>query len=76
MKRQLNKDNLRIQKEAIGKMAELVLDLVKLIFAGVIVAGILDLSANKLLLVISGGVICVFLLILWYLLFYRSKRKG
>lgn len=69
------KEERKIQKEALGKMADFCIDLAKLVFAGIIIAGIIDLSADKVMLVWSGSLVVVLLLISWYLLFKRSKRR-
>ena len=56
-------------------MADFCIDLAKLVFAGIIIAGIIDLSADKVMLVWSGSLVVVLLLVSWYLLFIRSRRR-
>ena len=69
------KEIRQINKDALGKMADFCMDLAKLVFAGIIIAGIIDLSADKVMLVWSGSLVVVLLLISWYLLFIRSRRR-
>lgn len=57
-------------------MADLVLDLIKLVFAGVILAGMMDLEMDKSTLIWSATVFVIAMLLVWYMLFIRSKRKG
>ena len=54
-------------------MADFCIDLA--VFAGIIIAGIIDLSADKVMLVWSGSLVVVLLLVSWYLLFIRSRRR-
>ena len=71
----IEKEKKQINKEALGKMADFCIDLAKLVFAGIIIAGIIDLSADKVMLVWSGSLVVVLLLVSWYLLFIRSRRR-
>lgn len=69
----IEKEKKQINKEALGKMADFCIDLA--VFAGIIIAGIIDLSADKVMLVWSGSLVVVLLLVSWYLLFIRSRRR-
>ncbi|MBQ0075434.1 MAG: hypothetical protein KBT34_14740 [Prevotella sp.] len=74
--RKQREDDKRINKEAIGKIADLVLDLIKLVFAGVILAGIMDLAFDKATMIWSASLFIIVMIVFWYLLFKLSKRKG
>ena len=61
----------RTKTEVLG---ETVLDLGKLTFAGIVLAGIFDSSFNKMILVLSGLVFC-FILILAGVFLTTKKNK-
>jgi len=75
MKSKRDKEKDRINKEALGKMADLVLDIIKLVFAGVIITGMMNLVVDKATMIWSATVLIVVMLGVWYVLFKRSKRK-
>lgn len=75
MKSKRQRENDKINKEALGKMADLVLDLIKLVFAGVIIAGMMDLELDKATMIWSATLFILIMLMIWYILFRRSKRK-
>lgn len=74
--RKQQEDEKRINKEAIGKMADLVLDLIKMVFAGVVLAGIMDLALDKATMIWSASLFIIVMIVFWYFLFKLSKRKG
>lgn len=75
MRTKREKEEARINKEALGVLAGFIIDLAKLVFGGIILSGLLDLSFSKSSMIVSGSVVVVLLLLLWYSLFKRSKRK-
>ena len=70
-----NKEQIRIRKKAMGIIAALTIDIIKLVFAGVILGGIMDLSLDKSSLFLLGTAVIVLLFVFWYLTFVRSERK-
>ena len=58
------------------KASDFFLDLAKLVFAGIILTGIVDLDVNKVALFIIGSVVTVLLASLGYLLLIQGIRKG
>ena len=70
-----NKEQIRIRKKAMGIIAALTIDIIKLVFAGVILGGIMDLSLDKSSLFLLGTAVIVLLFVFWYLMFVRSERK-
>ena len=74
VKRQnLSRDNKR---KVFLKASDFFLDLAKLVFAGVILTGIVDLEVDKLLLFVLGGVVTMLLAILGYTFFIRGIKKN
>lgn len=65
----------QIRKDALAEFCKFILDIIKLIFGGVILSGIMGLSFDKVSLCVIGGMVIIALLIFWYLLFTLSKRK-
>ena len=58
------------------KASDFFLDLAKLVFAGVILTGIVDLDVDKFLLFILGGIVTLLLAILGYIFFIRGVKKN
>ena len=69
----LSRDNKR---KVFLKASDFFLDLAKLVFAGVILTGIVDLDVDKLLLFVLGGVVTLLLALLGYTFFIRGVKKN
>lgn len=65
----------QIKKDALAEFCKFILDIIKLIFGGVILSGIMGLSFDKVTLCVIGGAVILALLVMWYILFTLSKRK-
>ena len=76
MKSKKQREDERIKSEAIGKIADLLLDLVKLIFAGVLIAGMMDMALDKTAMMLTASALIVAMLVIWYFIFKRSKRRS
>lgn len=64
-----------IRKAIYSELSGFVLDVIKLVFGGVILAGIMGMTSDKLTLIVVGIFVIGILFVLWYLLFYNSKIK-
>lgn len=60
----------------IAEAGKYILDLTKLIFAGIVVAGIFNVNANKALLVGFGMIIVIFGSLFGFYLIWSSKQKN
>jgi len=63
----------RTREEIVG---DTILDLGKLTYAGIVLAGIFDSSLNNIILVSGGLLFCTILLIIGIYLKTRKKRKN
>lgn len=72
-KQGISRDNKR---KVYLKASDFFLDLAKLVFAGIILTGIVDLEVNKVLLFIIGGVVTTLLAFFGYTLFIRGIKKS
>ena len=63
------------RKEAYKEASKFVLDLAKLVFAGIILAGIMDMKVSKSGLLSIGGAVVVILVIGGAYLYYRAIKK-
>lgn len=64
-----------IRKAIYSELSGFVLDVIKLVFGGVILASIMGMTSDKLTLIVVGIFVIGILFVLWYLLFYNSKIK-
>ena len=69
-KQGISRDNKR---KVYLKASDFFLDLAKLVFAGIILTGIVDLEVNKVLLFIIGGVVTTLLAFFGYTLFIKKS---
>lgn len=63
------------KKDALKEACKFFLDLAKLVFAGVILAGIMDMEIEKSRLVIAGCNISLLLTTVGALFYYRAIKK-
>jgi len=63
------------KKEALKEISKFVLDLAKLVFAGVILGSIMDMEINKSGLLIIGGLIAVILIASGAYAYYVAIKK-
>lgn len=71
----MNRKEFEIKQQLKAEAGKYILDLTKLVFAGIVVAGIFNVNANKLLLVIVGFLIVSIGSIFGFYLLWSSKRK-
>ena len=71
-KQALSKDNRR---KVYLKASDFFLDLAKLVFAGVILTGIMDWGVDKSLLFIAGAIVTVLLAFFGYTFYIRGIKK-
>ena len=72
----MNKKEKNIRQELIIEAGKYVLDLTKLVFAGIVLVGIFNLNADKLNLVLVGIMaICISTLFGFLLLYYGKHYK-
>lgn len=58
------------------KASDFILDIAKLVFAGIILTGIMDTQINEVLLFTLGGVVTAFLCGLGYVFFIRGIKTN
>ncbi|MBQ9357146.1 MAG: ABC transporter permease [Prevotella sp.] len=63
------------RKEAYKEASKFVLDLAKLVFAGIILAGIMDMDISKAQLLTIGGTVVAILTVGGAYLYYRAIKK-
>lgn len=63
------------RKEAYKEASKFVLDIAKLVFAGVILAGIVDMNISKAELLVTGGIVVVILTIGGAYLYYNAIKN-
>ena len=68
--------NSKIRKGLVLKMSDLLLDVIKLMFGGVILTGIMGLVDNILMLVIVGGIFIVFFLVVASFLYIVGSQDN
>jgi len=70
------KFNSTIKKRTILKASDYSLDISKLILAGVVLAGVVDLNVNKAFLLVSGiAVVFIFALVGFFLYILGNQSK-
>lgn len=74
-KKEIERRRYEFQKALAGELAKFVLDIIKLLVAGIFVVGIMDMDIDPKPLFSYTGVIVVVLMILWYFLFKNSKKR-
>lgn len=73
MKTRMQRQRDQFDRDVIGTLASFCLDLAKLVFGGVILAGIMKLTLDPITLFVFGGLAVIWLMVLWYILLKRSK---
>ena len=63
------------RKEAYKEASKFVLDIAKLVFAGVILGGVMDMEISKAGLLLTGGVVVTILTIGGAYLYYLAIKK-
>lgn len=74
-KKEKEKREYEFQKALAGELAKFVLDIIKLLIAGIFVVGVMDMNIDQEPLFFYTGIFIVLLLILWYFLFKNSKKR-
>lgn len=62
------------RKKVYLKMSDLFFDLGKLVFAGIILTGIVNMDVNSVALFAIGGIVTLILIVAGYLFFIRSLK--
>ncbi len=63
------------KKEAFKEASKFVLDIAKLVFAGIILGGIMDMDISKAALLSVGGIVAFILTIGGAYLYYKAIKK-
>jgi len=63
-----------VRREFYGEVSKFFLDIAKLVFAGVILAGILKEDVSVLWLLAGGGIACTISIVIAYKSFIQSKK--
>lgn len=63
-----------IRRQLIIEGGKYVLDLTKLVFAGIVLAGIFNLSFERIYLIIAGLLVVAILTIFGFLLMYKGNK--
>ena len=63
------------RKEAYKEASKFVLDIAKLVFAGIILGGVMEMDISKAALLSVGGVVALILTIGGAYLYYRAIKK-
>ena len=63
------------KKEALKEASKFVLDIAKLVFAGIILGGIMDMDISKAALLSVGGIVALILTIGGAYLYYKAIKK-
>ncbi len=63
------------KKEALKEASKFVLDIAKLVFAGIILGGIMDMEISKAALLSVGGIVALILTIGGAYLYYKAIKK-
>lgn len=73
-RRDLSQGKVGVKKALYEEMGKYLLDVSKLIFGGVILAGVMNLEVDKIVLFLAGGVSVVFSAIVGLVLFKKGKE--
>jgi hypothetical protein len=62
-------------KEALKEASKFVLDVAKLVFAGVILGSIMDLELNRVSVIVIGGIVLSILIFIGAYIYYLAIKK-